>query len=114
MAPKPATLRNANTMFPNDVFLALLCCPSCRQELELTVFAENGKIGNDSAVQDCEDETFEGLLKCKCGNTYPVIDGVPRFLENGLGNFPEFVERYEAQIKTKAALKELPRPLPKE
>jgi SAM-dependent methyltransferase len=53
-------------------------------------------------------------LKCKCGNTYPVIDGVPRFLENGLGNFPEFVERYEAQIKTKAALKELPRPLPKE
>ncbi len=114
MSQNPATLRNTNTIFPNDVFLDLLCCPSCRQELELTVFAENGKMGNHSAVQDCEDETFEGLLKCKCGNTYPVIDGVPRFLENGLGNFPEFVERYEAQIKTKAALKELPRPLPKE
>jgi len=46
-----------------NTFLELLRCPSCHQELS-------------------EEPACSSTLKCVCGRTYPVIDAVPRLLEN--------------------------------
>jgi ubiquinone/menaquinone biosynthesis C-methylase UbiE len=43
-------------------------------------------------------EVLTGLLKCSCGKAYPIIEGVPRLLEEGIGAFPDFLEAYKSQI----------------
>ena len=49
-----------------------LCCPICLGRLKLSVFDEGpGSPGS---------EIVNGLLRCQCQRTYPIIAGVPRFL----------------------------------
>lgn len=53
-----------------EKLLSILCCPACAGDLALkTARAEGG-------------ETLEGELACaSCAKTYPVTNGVPRFVE---------------------------------
>lgn len=47
----------------------ILCCPLDKEELELTVTAEE------------DDEIIEGALTCTaCGEEYPIEDGIPNLL----------------------------------
>lgn len=43
-------------------------------------------------------EIVEGLMICTCGSLFPIIDCVPRFIDNNLGSFPDFYKKYEEQI----------------
>ncbi|HDM66941.1 MAG TPA: Trm112 family protein [Thermoplasmatales archaeon] len=47
----------------------ILCCPTCKGELELNIEREE------------EDEVIEGNLVClKCKATYPIHEGIPDLL----------------------------------
>jgi SAM-dependent methyltransferase len=64
----------------------------------LTPFEKDNGAAGGSDVHSGEAEVVTGLLRCSCGNAYPVIEGVPRFLEGGMGAFPDFLEAYKSQI----------------
>lgn len=52
--------------------LKFLVCPVCKDDLELHVQREQGS------------EVVEGALSCpECHSRYPIVRGVPRFLEEG-------------------------------
>jgi SAM-dependent methyltransferase len=52
--------------------LPRLVCPTCRDALSLRVEAEVGA------------EVMEGALRCaRCGREYPIVRGVPRFVDSG-------------------------------
>ncbi len=53
-------------------FLNFLRCIHCKNALECTPFEED-RMEDEHAVTD-------GLLRCSCGQIYPVIHGVPRLL----------------------------------
>jgi ubiquinone/menaquinone biosynthesis C-methylase UbiE/uncharacterized protein YbaR (Trm112 family) len=88
--------------------LRFLCCPSCREGLELVAFSTNGKVRGGSENPSDPDDVDTGLLKCQCGLAYPIIDGVPRLLENGLESFTEFLGRYEKEIRAKLPVENIP------
>jgi uncharacterized protein YbaR (Trm112 family) len=47
----------------------ILCCPTCKGELSLTITKEN------------DGEIIEGSFTCKtCTHVYPIKDGIPNFL----------------------------------
>ena len=48
--------------------MEILVCPACRGKLELT----------DAVMK--EDEIYTGNLVCNCGEKYPIIEFVPRFV----------------------------------
>ncbi len=49
-----------------EEFIALMCCPACRGELELRAEKRDG------------DEIMDGLLVCgNCGAEYRIKDGIP-------------------------------------
>lgn len=50
--------------------LSWISCPECRGDLKLDIYSE----GNN--------EIKEGVLKCPCGNTYPVKGYIPRFVDS--------------------------------
>jgi SAM-dependent methyltransferase len=53
--------------------LSVLACPECSGELRLT-----------GAVEGHEPEIRSGTLVCTaCGREYPILDGIPRFVERG-------------------------------
>jgi 2-polyprenyl-3-methyl-5-hydroxy-6-metoxy-1,4-benzoquinol methylase/uncharacterized protein YbaR (Trm112 family) len=54
----------------NRKFLWLLCCPHCLAALEL---------GKSNKAEESSDGVRAGILKCRCGATYPIVDYVPRF-----------------------------------
>ncbi len=92
----------------------LLCCPSCKSEVAAEVFEitqrpplapREGKRCRDrcayveaglGADVDCfacsKIEIKEGMIRCGCGKSYPIIDAVPRFLPDDLEG--ELVDRY--------------------
>jgi 2-polyprenyl-3-methyl-5-hydroxy-6-metoxy-1,4-benzoquinol methylase/uncharacterized protein YbaR (Trm112 family) len=85
----------------NKQLLEVVCCPACHGQLELAVIERNGKMLRGPALSSCNDEVVGGLMQCACGILYPIIDGVPRLLDGGLAAYPEILERYEAEVRTK-------------
>jgi ubiquinone/menaquinone biosynthesis C-methylase UbiE/uncharacterized protein YbaR (Trm112 family) len=71
--------------------IKLLVCPFCHLKPELIIFGVDCRPVSPRQNLDEPNEVFTGILKCKCGQIFPIIEGVPRFLENGLKSFPEFV-----------------------
>lgn len=55
-----------------ETLLPLLCCPACHGSLELQAWS-----GRDREID-------AGLLRCGCGEAYPIIGGVPRLLLSSL------------------------------
>jgi SAM-dependent methyltransferase/uncharacterized protein YbaR (Trm112 family) len=51
--------------------LNYMVCPVCKKTLSLEIFQEDSEIK-------------EGLLKCSCGETFPIIDYIPRMLVGDL------------------------------
>ncbi len=83
--------------------LRLLACPSCGDELALHTFEETTEEdGSGGRVQ----ETLEGVLACRCGQAYPVIDGVPRLLEGALYQHARFRQEWHEELKGAGALGE--------
>ncbi len=66
----------------------ILVCPSCMSAFSLRVFKE-----------DDDKEIIEGLLLCKCGNVYPIINNIPRILQNGIGHLEEFKKRNKRALE---------------
>jgi SAM-dependent methyltransferase/uncharacterized protein YbaR (Trm112 family) len=80
----------------NLKLLDLLICPACKRQPELECFA------TASDAESCsgqDREIISGVLKCGCASLYPITDGVPRFLEGGVGKFPEFVSEFAAHLE---------------
>ena len=40
-----------------------------------------------------------GVLECQCESIYPIIEGVPRFLDGGINPFPAFIQKYRKQLE---------------
>jgi uncharacterized protein YbaR (Trm112 family)/ubiquinone/menaquinone biosynthesis C-methylase UbiE len=54
-------------------FLDIACCPECRGQLDLT---EEHPLG--------ADDLESGSLSCpRCRRVYPIVKGIPRFVESG-------------------------------
>ena len=52
--------------------LSILCCPTCKGDLELQVSEETA------------DEILEGVLRCSgCRIDYPIHEGIPDLLPRG-------------------------------
>ena len=68
--------------------LELLMCPWCQGELTLTPF-DGSAPGADVS---------EGLLSCGCGRRFPVVNGIPRILDNAFSLFPDFVQRHRDKL----------------
>ncbi len=54
-------------------------------------------------------EIEHGLLQCACGKWYPVVHGVPRILPANLlavslSNYPDYLQKFGAQLPEKVAL----------
>lgn len=48
----------------------ILCCPTCKAELRLSVVRK-----------EPDGEILEGTLTCtSCGHAYPIEDGIPNLL----------------------------------
>ncbi|MEI8340152.1 MAG: methyltransferase domain-containing protein [Verrucomicrobiota bacterium] len=76
--------------------LKIAVCPSCKTSLELTSFEK----GNPPTAGAREAEVISGVLKCGCGILYPVIEGVPRFLEGGIKRFPTFINQFQRDLRS--------------
>ena len=44
------------------------------------------------------DDVTEGLLRCACGRSFPVVNGIPRVLEDAFRLFPDFVQRHRERL----------------
>lgn len=48
----------------------ILCCPSCKSTLQITVEHEEG------------DDVIKGYLQCaQCNKKYPIVEGIPNFID---------------------------------
>jgi len=63
-------------------------CPWCRADLTLAAF--------DGSAPG--DEVTEGLLHCRCGRRFPIVNGIPRILEDAFKLFPDFVQRHRDHL----------------
>lgn len=68
--------------------LTFLMCPWCRADLTL-IPLDGSKPG---------DEVAEGLLQCACGRRFPIVNGIPRILDNAFTLFPDFVQRHRDRL----------------
>src|SRR5438046_8371162 len=84
----------------NRELLTTLSCPACRGELDLTVIQEADDPANASDAPRSGDDVFTGLLKCGCGRTYPVLEGVPRLLESESRSSSEFEDNLKREVTT--------------
>lgn len=110
--------------------LDILHCPNCEAYFELSVFkserrdvsipitaaarcenrctlanTQSSRVDPQDCVECYRTEVKEGKLKCeRCGNTYPIIGGVPRILPSSLldeslrGYHVGFLERYSNEF----------------
>jgi len=64
--------------------LEFLHCPSCYGGLQVQSFKKSPD----------GQEVVEGVLTCECGTSYPIVNTIPRILENARQVFPNFYARY--------------------
>lgn len=43
-------------------------------------------------------EVLTGVLRCSCAMLYPILEGVPRFLEGGINAFPDFFSQHREAL----------------
>ncbi len=61
--------QDANRIKMKHDLIEILCCPTCKGDLELEIAEED------------EREIIRGTLKCrKCNEIYPIEDGIPNML----------------------------------
>jgi len=65
-----------------------LACPDCGGPVEAEAFRRD----------DASGEIEEGLLRSGCGRVYPVVQAIPRMLDEGVELFPEFARRYADRL----------------
>jgi SAM-dependent methyltransferase len=78
----------------NARLLDWLQCPACAGRFETEAFK--------TAAQGDVDE---GLLRCTCGQLYPIVRGIPRILGDAFALHPDFVRDHAARLPAS-----LPRP----
>src|SRR2546423_2848934 len=66
--PVEAEGARQGTMRPS--LLSLLACPACRHDLAL----------GEAPTRDLSGEVLSGALRCPTGHTFPIHDGIPRFV----------------------------------
>ncbi len=80
-----------------------IVCPDCGSSLALYVWDASG------------EEIIDGLLRCNCGEAFPVIGGVPRMLTGGLRNqlhedYSAFFARYGERLPSNLRLSQCSSP----
>jgi SAM-dependent methyltransferase len=68
--------------------LDLLMCPWCEGAFSVERF-------DGSAASD---DVAEGLLRCDCGRSFPIVNSIPRILEDAYKLFPDFVNRHRDRL----------------
>lgn len=68
--------------------LNFINCPVCKKDLSIKVFKEDN------------GEVKQGLLFCSCGQSFPIIENIPRILVGDLRmsiyeQFPDFFKKYK-------------------
>src|SRR5438445_1962466 len=81
----------------------LLACPTCGDELALHSFESATE--EDSSRRRVE-ETVEGVLICRSGDAFPIIEGVPRLLQGALSQHAGFRRQWHKKLKSIGALRE--------
>ncbi len=71
--------------------LELLACPECEESFICEEFAT-------SENADGQTEVDQGILRCPCGNWYPIVDAVPVILPNALDIYSDFAQEYADQL----------------
>jgi len=58
-----------------------------------------GPFSVDPFVPPAPDgDVTEGVLRCDCGRLFPIVNGIPRILEDAFKLFPDFVQRYRDRL----------------
>ncbi len=52
-------------------------------------------------------EVVDGLLKCRCGSIFPIVDEIPRLLTQALANWRQFLTKYQREISYYVDLKRI-------
>jgi SAM-dependent methyltransferase len=68
--------------------LDLLMCPWCGGTFSIQRFDGSVPTG----------DVGEGLLQCGCGRSFPIVNGIPRILEDAFRLFPDFVNRQREHL----------------
>ena len=84
----------------NQHLLEFLACPTCRRTPQLIRFRGLDVSPRQDGSNNEPADILSGVLKCACGAVYPIIEGVPRFLEGGLENFPDFANQYRRELES--------------
>jgi SAM-dependent methyltransferase/uncharacterized protein YbaR (Trm112 family) len=102
----------------------VLACPSCKSTLRVFPFEEEHNpirptfqatrcsdycglmqalVKDLTGQPDCnrcyETEIRNGILTCRCGVVFPIVNRIPRCLESGLGQFSDFREKHREEIE---------------
>jgi len=67
----------------NQDLKELLVCPFCHHKPELTRFGADDHSMARGQNLGMPKEVLTGILKCQCGQLFPIIAGVPVFLKMG-------------------------------
>ncbi len=86
-----------------SALVRLLACPTCGDELALHSFESATEEGSSGRRVD---ETLEGVLVCRSGDAYPIIEGVPRLLQGALSQHSGFRQQWYKELKSVGALRE--------
>lgn len=68
--------------------LQMLRCPSCRSPLTAEAFTTG----------ETPNEVRDGVLRCACGMSYPVVNTIPRMLPDAYELFADFRTQYRERL----------------